>query len=289
MPEDRDRDIKDFIRRQAEAETPDAWPEIERRIRHMEQNNKTKAKKAFKRYAVAAAACAVLALAAAAVLAKPGFLWNQVALTSAPGTSVATQSPVATRSPIVTQTPIATPAATADMTVREPVPFTDSTTLTMDKGPSRDIKFYESLQELVKSEWAKDIGVFKFVKETGSVPAADGIALYTTYEMQAVRVFKGTLKPGDTITVRTFGGASDKVWIEDNFIERFTADFGYVLFLDSFDDNGAKVYQLASPLQGYVPIRNGFVSLNKKIGNNGLFAQGESLEDLSKRIEDALK
>lgn len=141
----------------------------------------------------------------------------------------------------------------------------------------------------MKPEWAKDIAEYEFVRQTGTEPADGGMAMYTFYEMKVVKVFKGSLKPGDMVTVRTFGGASDSVWVEDDFVERFTADFSYVLFLDSFDDNGKTVYQLTSPLQGYVPIRGGAVSLNTKIAENGLFTHGETLIDLEKRIEEAIK
>lgn len=151
------------------------------------------------------------------------------------------------------------------------------------------IMFYETLKDFMAAEYNTDIAEFKFVKEVGTEPSAGGMGLYTKYEMQAVKVFKGNLKPGDTITLRVFGGANDKVWIEDNFVERFTGDFDYVLFLGKVDENTPDLYQLASTLQGYVPIREGRVSLNTKIENNGLYMQGETLEDLSQRIEDALK
>jgi hypothetical protein len=62
-----------------------------------------------------------------------------------------------------------------------------------------------------------------------------------------------------------------------------------VLFLGKADESTPDLYQLASTLQGYVPIKDGLVSLNTKIEGNGLYTQGESLEDLSQRIEDALK
>jgi hypothetical protein len=262
-----DNDIKRYIKRSAEAQAPDAWAGIERRIHDMTQSNiKQTTKKRSLGWAAAVAACAVLALAAVTLVARPGFLFG------APAT-----------------TPAASAAATPDPQVRQPVPFTDNAALTKQGGRKTDIKFYESLKELAQSQWTKDIAEFEFVREAGKQPADGGRAMYTFYEMKVTKAFKGSLKPGDTVTVRTFGGASDSVWIEDDFVERFTADFGYVLFLDNFDDNGKTVYQLASPLQGYVPVRGGAVSLNTKIEANGLFAHGEKLADLEKRIGEAVK
>jgi 3'-phosphoadenosine 5'-phosphosulfate sulfotransferase len=151
------------------------------------------------------------------------------------------------------------------------------------------IMFYETIREFAAADYDTDIAQFEFVREIGQEPTADGIGMHTTYEMKVVKVFKGSLKPGDTITVQVFGGASDKVWIEDGFVERFTADFGYVLFLGKIDGSSPVMYQLASPMQGYVPLLDGKVSLNTSIENNGLFTQGETLEDLSARIEEAVK
>lgn len=267
MPQIKDNDVRKIIKQAAGAHAPDVWAGIERSIIEMEQNkmNHNKPVKRFARWGAAVAACAVLAVAAVALATRPAFLFG------AP-------KPSATVS-----------AATPDAQIRQPVPFAESTTLTKQGGRTMDIKFYETLNELAQSKWAKDIAEFELVKQTGSVPADGGLAMYSYYEMKAVKVLKGSLKPGDTVTVRTFGGASDSVWVEDDFIERFTKDFSYLFFLDSFTDEGKTVYQLASPLQGYVPLRCGAVSLNTKIAENGLFKHGEALADLEKRIEEALK
>jgi hypothetical protein len=281
MPVYDDDKVKETIKKAADRQMPDAWSKIEGRLINMDKKNATGQKKGFRSLPVAAAAVAVLALAAVAAFGKPGFLLKPVAPTTAPSAVVTT---------VKTAEPTTVPTATTDsMQIRQPVPFATDTKLSMDKGPSKKIMFFETLKDFTSAAYNTDIAQFKFVKELGTEATADGIALHTKYEMQAVKVFKGSLKVGDTVTVSVFGGASDKVWIEDDFVERFTSYFDYILFLGKVDESNPAVYQLASPMQGYVPLADGKVSLNTKIENNGLFTQGESLADLSAKIEAAVK
>jgi hypothetical protein len=172
--------------------------------------------------------------------------------------------------------------------VRQPTPFTDSASLTKESGPSMKIRVYDTLKDFATSDSVTDIAEFKFVRETGVTPSADGHALYTHYELQAVKVFKGSLKPGDTVKLTVFGGATANSWVEDDFVERFTTKFNYMLFLNA-PAQGEDEYRLASPLQGYVPLLGGKVSLNTKIEGNCLFKQGEPFNELSAEIENALK
>jgi hypothetical protein len=254
MPDIDEDKIKQFIRKAAARQMPDAWGGIERSVSNME-NTVVKAKAPRRRFALAAAlaSCAVLVLAAAA-FAWPGFLLKG-----------------------------------DDTQVRQPTPFSTSASLTPEKGPPLKIRVYESLGDLATADSTTDIAEFEFVREIGAEPSADGMALYTSYEMRAVKVFKGGLKPGDTVTVRTFGGANDGKWIEDDFVERFTGKFGYVLFLSAPEAGANGPYGLASRLQGYVPLLRGRVSLNTKIEGNGLFSQGETIAELSAAIEEALR
>jgi hypothetical protein len=294
MPGYDDDKTKETLKKAADRQMPDAWRNIERSIQNMDKKNVTNQGKRFRGWPMAATACAAFALVAVAVIAKPGFLFKPVATTvpttAAISTPVATTQPTAAPTVAPTTAPTTAATATADSTqVRQPIPFTDKTSLSLDKGPSLKIMFYDTLKDFTSADYNTDIAQFKFVKELGSEATADGMALHTSYQMQVVKVFKGSLKVGDLVTVRVFGGASDKVWIEDNFVERFTGDFGYVLFLSKVDGSKPVVYQLASTLQGYVPLQNDKVSLNTKIAGNGLFTQGETLADLSAQIEAAVK
>ena len=259
MPGMDDDRVKQELKKRADGQKPDVWSGIERRISTMNSNQTASNTK--KRWSagltVAVAACAVVALVAVAAFGYPGFLLKA-------GSNLPSDPSV----------------------IRQPVPYSDSTSVSAQKGASGKIRVFESVADLTANEFTSDVAVFKLVKELGVKSVDDGMRLYTEYQMEAVKVFKGGLKSGDRITVSTFGGANDSVWVEDDYVERFTGDFEYVLFLGKNDDG---VYQLASPLQGYVPVRNGLVSLNTKIENNGLYQQAEKLEELSAKIEAAVK
>lgn len=288
-----DEKVTSFIRKTAQGQTPDAWGKIERRLKTMDAGKEKKKNPRWSRgMTMAATACAAVVLVAAAVLAKPNLFSGRPAST-APTATVQASAPAAaatTAAPVQTPTPTPAPVATATvdpMLVRDAVQFEGRTGLTAGKGPMMKPMIFVNLGDFAKV--APNIAVLKFVKQLDTIPSDDGRLVYTDYEMQVTQVLKGDLKPGHTVTVQVLGGASDKVWVEDNFVERFTGDFDYVLFLNQFDDNGKTKYQLCSSFQGYVPILNGRVSLNAKIKDNGLYTQGEALDDLITKIKDALK
>ncbi len=280
--QDEDKKIEKRIREAAAGQAPEVWDRIERRIRQMD--NKPQTNRWKLPVIISSAACLVAAVVLVSVFAfgrpNPGpIAINPSPIVTAPSSATPSTQPSAS--------PVGTSAAAQ---VRTPVPFSTGTALQPVQGPNMDIRFYETLKEMVSYRDCTDVVYLKYKKELGAKAAAwDKNRLYTYYEMEVVKSFKGGLKVGDTVEVKTTGGANENVWIEDNFVERFTRDFDYVLFLNALNEDGRDLYQLVSPLQGYVPVQGGQVSLNTRIESNGLFKQGEDVEALFSRIEDAVK
>jgi hypothetical protein len=274
-----EKQIMDGIRREAE-QAPDVWNRIERRIGEMEKEKPETKRNLLKGIAAAAAVAAVAAAVFFLVHTAPA---NPAS--PAKGTEVAANS----EAPAATVSPAGSSGAeTAENgEVRQPTPFYTGKDMAMTSSPALKIKVYGTIAELLKSGDVSAVHV-RLTDTLGSAPAAGGDPrrIYTTYAMQVVKPLAGGLKAGDAIKVQTLGGATKDVWIEDNFVEKFTDKFEYVLFLVQNED---KTYSLASPMQGYVPLLNGKVSLNTKIKDNGLFTQGETQDELYKAIEDAEK
>ena len=275
MPDRNDDNINERIREQAREQMPDAWPMIERKVRMAQNTSVNKQNKGIKRGIAAGAAALVVVAAGFAV----------VSLTKLPTGATA---PAQTTAAVLQNSAPAQTTAPVLEAVRTPTPFSDSKTLTPNQGPMVKIVVHESIKDLLATEGGVTAVHVKFGKQISSGPKAglDPIALFSRYEMEVVDSFQGSLKAGDKFELETRGGATDGSWLEDNFMEKLTGDYEYVLFLVKNDDG---CWGLANPMQGYVPLKDGKVSLNSKIEFNGLFQQGESAEDLFKAIQAAAK
>jgi len=139
---------------------------------------------------------------------------------------------------------------------------------------------------IVKVEILSDLGSFnisKMLKEFGYKDVGDN-NICTFYEMKVVDVIKGNVSIGDTIKIRIEGGLYEDTLHTNNFSEKLTKDFGYILFLNesSYDE---MPYELTSIAQGYLPIQEEILSLNKKISESSLFSNEQS----EKTIIDTIK
>ena len=108
--------------------------------------------------------------------------------------------------------------------------------------------------------------------------------VYTLYELRVVETIKGTVSKGDVITVRTLGGLYENTLVTDQYSEQLTKDYEYILFLTN-SKASSTFYDLTDMAQGYLPIKDGKLSLNTKIVEISLFTNGQSAESVISEIK----
>ena len=109
----------------------------------------------------------------------------------------------------------------------------------------------------------------------------------TFYEMKVVETIKGKVQKGETIKVRIRGGLYNDILYADEYSEKLTDDFDYILFLNNSEYNEMP-YELTSMAQGYLPFKKNELSLNKKISNLSLFTQGQSKNSVITNIKNEM-
>lgn len=159
-----------------------------------------------------------------------------------------------------------------------------------------DIYFFPSVEELadasdliVEAEIVSDLGCFnvsEMLKKSGHNDVGENY-ICTFYEIKVVETIKGSVIKGETIKISIFGGLyNDQLYI-DEYSEKLTKDFNYILFLNN-SQYSEMPYELTSVAQGYLPFEGNSLSLNKKISNITLFSQGQSKKSVITNIKNEM-
>jgi len=158
-----------------------------------------------------------------------------------------------------------------------------------------DVFIINSVKELadtsdviVKAEFVSDLGAFnasQMLIDKGYTDVGTS-TICTFYELRVVEVIKGDVVQGDIIRVLTLGGLYQCIMHMTNLYEKLTNDYDYILFLNEsrYDDMPFSM----SELQGYLPIMDGVLSLNKTIAGWSLFTNGQSDRSIIDTIKEQM-
>jgi hypothetical protein len=106
----------------------------------------------------------------------------------------------------------------------------------------------------------------------------------TFYEVRVTEVIKGDVLKGDTIVMRVMGGQYNDTLYTDDYSEKLTGDFEYILFLKK-SIFAEMPYELTNPAQAYLPLKERALSLNTKIDGWSLFKNGQSASSIISTIK----
>ena len=175
--------------------------------------------------------------------------------------------------------------------ILEPIEYEGESFFTANS--SGYILFSTSVRELadasdliVRAELVADLGAFnvsEMLTEKGYANVGFN-TIFTFYELKVTEVIKGDVSKGDTIVIRIWGGLYNDTLYTDNYSEKLSDDFGYILFLceSIFDE---MPYELTNPAQAYLPLKEQSLSLNTKISELSLFKNGQSASSIINTIK----
>ncbi|MCL2679823.1 MAG: hypothetical protein FWF18_06080 [Dehalococcoidia bacterium] len=139
---------------------------------------------------------------------------------------------------------------------------------------------------IVQAEFVTDLGVFntsEMLREYGYINVGFN-TICTFYEVRVTEVIKGDVLKGDTIVMRVMGGQYNDTLYTDDYSEKLTGDFEYILFLKK-SIFAEMPYELTNPAQAYLPLKERALSLNTKIDGWSLFKNGQSASSIISTIK----
>ncbi len=167
------------------------------------------------------------------------------------------------------------------MEVREPNKYEGGTKHRVSKiylNPMRSVKeLADTSDVIIEAEFLSNLGPFDVGDDN----------IYTFYEMKVVQTIKGEIQKGETIKVRIHGGLYEDTLHYDDYSERFTKDFSYILFLSN-PQSDELPYGLSSIAQGYLPFEKDVLSLHTNISGLSLFSQGQSKKSAIREIKSEM-